>query len=230
VWNTYASILISEGKKLEATAALETASHLHVADSDGLLLLGDLYAEQRFYPEAAEVYRQAMVQSGDIGFRRLVRYARTLVAEHQLDRAAEVMPADSPDLPRHSRILLLEARAELLSARGDLAGAQRELGGWLRLDPLNGAALMRQGDLYKLQGDLPRASFAYEQASQTPDVAYRASLELSNLALKERHYDTCINYIEKALAIERSPALESYLAKLEALNPEHDENSDPTVQ
>ena len=89
----------------------------------------------------------------------------------------------------------------------------------LRLAPLNGPALLSLGRTYLEEANLPRATFAFEAAAQIPDCAYRASLELANIELKSRHYEKSAEYLQKALSIERNPAIEAYLAQVKTLIP-----------
>ena len=61
------------------------------------------------------------------------------------------------------------------------------------------------------------ATFAFEAALQIPDCTYRASLELANIELKNRHYDKCVEFLEQALKIERTASVEDYLARIRTL-------------
>jgi len=54
-WFTYANILLSENRKLEATVVLETAVGTGVASVQELEMLGDLFARQAMVAEAAEI-------------------------------------------------------------------------------------------------------------------------------------------------------------------------------
>jgi Tfp pilus assembly protein PilF len=82
---------------------------------------------------------------------------------------------------------------------------------------LNGKALLGLGRTYTGQDDLPHATFAFEAALQSPDSTYAASLELANIELKNRHFDKSVEYLEKALKIERTSAVEDYLARIRTL-------------
>jgi tetratricopeptide (TPR) repeat protein len=223
-WLLYANLLLSQGEKVEAVAVLETASSMNTIDEDGLLLLGDLYAEQRFYPEATATYEKAMARDPKLGARRAATYAEGLIAEGRFDQAAAILQSMESDLPPESRRIWLETKIGLLVAEEQWPEAKTDIAELLRLDPLNGKALLRLGQIYRIQGDLPRAEFAFEQASRIPDFTYPACLELSNLSLQSRNYDKSIEYIEKALSLQSSSALQDYLIKLKTLVPDHENN------
>ncbi|HTO02768.1 MAG TPA: hypothetical protein VL069_03655 [Opitutus sp.] len=61
---------------------------------------------------------------------------------------------------------------------------------------------------------------AFEAACRVPDddSVYRASLELANLQLKNRDYRSSVKYLEKALSIRKTDAVEDYLARIRNLN------------
>jgi len=223
-WLLYANILLSEGNRLQAAAVLETASGMNAIDEDGILLLGDLYAEQKFYVEATATYEKAMAKDPKLGAKRAVAYAQGLISERKFDQAAAILQSMGGNLPPESRRLWLDARIDLLIAQEQWSEARREIDELLRLDPLDGKALLRLGQIYKVQGDPARATFAYEQAYRLPDSAYAAALELSNLSLQSRNYGKSIEYIQKALSLQKSGALEDYLVKLKSLVPENENN------
>ena len=223
-WLLYANILLAEGNRLEASAILETAAGVKAIDEDGLLLLGDLYAEQRFYPEATSTYEKAMARDPKLGAKRTLAYAQGLVSERRFDQAAALLQSLEEEIPGDSRRAWLETKVNLLTAQERWPEALKEVDALLRIDPLDGKALLRQGQIYKAQGDRARATFAYEQAYRLPGSAYAAALELSNLALQSRNYEKSIEYVEKALSIQNSSALQGYLVKLKALAPDNENN------
>jgi tetratricopeptide (TPR) repeat protein len=227
-WLLYANLLLSQDEKVEAVAVLETASSMNIIDEDGLLLLGDLYAEQRFYPEATATYEKAMARDPKLGAKRAATYAQGLIAEGRFDQAEAVLQSMAANLPPGSKTIWLETKIDMLAAREQWPEAQKAIGELLRMDPLNGKALLRLGQVYRKQGDVPRATFTFEQAYRLPDTSYSACLELSNLSLQSRNYDKSIEYIEKALTLQKSSALQDYLIKLKTLVPEHENN--PTLQ
>jgi tetratricopeptide (TPR) repeat protein len=223
-WLLYANLLVVQDRKVEAAAVLETAASMNALDEDGLLQLGDLYAEQRFYKEATDEYEKAMAQNPKLGDRHAAAYAQGLIAEGRLDQAGQILQAMGTNLPPELRGVWLEARIDLLVAGANWPEAQRAIAELLALDPLNGNALLRLGKVYRSKGDLPRSTFAFEQAYRLPGFTYAACLELSNLSLQSHNFDKSIQYIEKALSLQKSSDLQDYLIKLKTLAPDHDNN------
>jgi tetratricopeptide (TPR) repeat protein len=224
-WLLYANLLLSQGEKVKAVAVLETAASISTIDEDGLLLLGDLYAEQRFYPEATATYEKAMARDPKLGAKRAATYAQGLISEGRYDQADAILKSMEASLTPGSRTIWLETKIDLLAAREQWPEARTYIAELLKLDPLNGKALLRLGQIYRLQGDVARATFTFEQAYRLPGTAYPACLELSNLSLQSHNYDKSIEYIEKALTLQKSGALQDYLIKLKTLVPDHENNA-----
>jgi predicted Zn-dependent protease len=216
-WLTYANILLEQNRKLEAIALLEAAAGTGVAGPDELNLLADLYAEQKLIPEAVAIYQKVLVPSPALGERKLLQLAQVLIADGKLPQARAVLDSLKPDLTSEGRITYLQTQSDYLAAQKKWPEARQKLEELLKLSPLNGMALLRLGRTYAEEDNLPRATFAFEAAAQIPECAYRASLELANIELKNRHYDRSVEYLERALRIEKTAAIEDYLARIRTL-------------
>lgn len=216
-WLAHANILLSARRKLEALVVLETAAGAGVAGPDELLLLGDLYADQNLYPEALGIYGKLLKPSPALGEERLLRLARTFVGAGRLadaDAALGQLAGELSPAGRSTRALI---RGELFTARKQWDQARREYETLLAAEPMHGPALLGLGHTYAAEDNLPRAAIAFEAAFRVPDATYRASLELANLALRNREYAKCADYLQKALSIEKTDAVEDYLARVRSL-------------
>ena len=216
-WLTEASILLSDHRKLEAIALLEAAAETGVASADQLVLLGDLYADQNLVPEAADVYRKAQLTTGSGGEQRLLHFAQVLIAAGRLEEAEKVLNALQPELSPPGQLARLQARADLCAARKQWPQAREELDKLLQIAPLNGPALLSLGRAYAAESDEAHATFAFESAYRISSTTYAASLELANIEIKNRHYAESVAYLEKALSIEKTDAVEDFLARVKSL-------------
>jgi len=216
-WLAYANILLSENRKLEATVLLETAAGTGVASVEELLMLGDLYAEQGLVPEAADIYRKVLVSEPEVGGQKLLRYAEVLISSGRLDDAQRVLGTMKPEGSGRGAIELHQARADLLAAQKKWPEEREELDALLKLAPLNGRALISLGRAYAAEDDLPRATLSFEAAYRVPAGAYVAGLELANIELRNRHYAKSAEYLQKALSIEKTDAVQDLLARVKTL-------------
>ncbi len=216
-WILYAAVLTAQDRKLEALAALQAADGLGLLDASGLSALGELCAQQQFHREAVDAFLRLRTLSPVMGADRLLLLARSQIAGSQLDAAGQTLAAITFELSRPNQILLLQARADLCAAREDWSGARTPLEALLALDPLNGRALLSLGHVCKATGDLARADVLFESATRQPATAHRASLELADDALRTRRYHRALEYLERAAAIEKTPVLQQYMAKVRLL-------------
>lgn len=216
-WLIYANILISEGRRLDATVLLESAEGMGVANTEELSLLGDLYADQGLVREAASAYGKVVAASPEAGEPKLLHFAEVLVSDGRLRDAETVLDAVGKKLSPGGQVQYLQSKADILSAQKRWPEARRTLDSLLTLAPLNGRALMGLGRAYAAEGDVPRATFAFESATQVSSTAYAACLELANIEIKNRHYAHAVDYLEKALNLQRTDAVEDYLARVKTL-------------
>jgi tetratricopeptide (TPR) repeat protein len=215
-WLTYANILLSEDRKVEATVILETAVGMGFTSVEELTLLGDLYAEQNLIPEAGQIYSKVLASSPEIGEQKLIRYAKTLISSGRL-RDAEAVLDRFKEAGATGGIELLQTRADLLAAEKKWPEARKEIDEILKVEPLNGRALVSLGRAYDAEDEVPRATLAFEAAFNVPAATYVASLELANIELRNRHYAKCVEYLQKALSIEKTDAVEDFLARVRTL-------------
>ena len=219
LWFDYAGILISDHRKLEAIAVLEEARTAGGAGPDELALLGDLYAEQGLAAEAADVYANLLRSAGPRGEQKLTYYAQVLIAAGKLPEAEHALALVKGDLTPAGRIMLLQTRADLLMARKQWPDARREIEALIALAPLNGHALVTLGRIYVEEKDLANATITFETAYRIPESTYQASLELAKLEVTNRHYAKAVGYLQRALQLQRTEAVEDYLGRIRALLP-----------
>jgi predicted Zn-dependent protease len=216
-WLTYANILLAEGRKLDATVLLETASGAGIANTEELTLLGDLYAEQNMVPEAGAIYQKVLANSRDVGEHKLLHYAQVLINAKKLPDAERVLSTFASEGDDADGIELRQTRADLLAAEKKWPEERKELDGLLRLQPLNGRALISLGRSFAAEDDVPRATLAFETAYGVKDSTYIASLELANIELKNRHYAKSVDYLQRALSIEKTDEVQDFLVRVKSL-------------
>jgi tetratricopeptide (TPR) repeat protein len=216
-WLILANVLLTAQRKLEAIAMLEICAGANIASPDELVLLGDLYAEQGLHPEALAIYTRLVKPDPAAGEQKLLRLAQSQAA---LGRAAEAaaalraLPAEVSPAGRVSR-LLVQAEIARTTERWD--EARRDLEQILVAEPLHPQALLLLGAVHVAAKDDTRAAVVFETALQVPAAAYRASLELANLELRNRNYARSVAHLQKALSLEHTDEVADYLARVKSL-------------
>lgn len=217
-WLLLGNVLLTQGRKIDAIAELEAGLALQALEPDGLGLLADLYAEQKFYPEAVRTYQALAARDPDFGTERMLRYASALTGEGSYARALEVLAAVEPLAGEQQKTDVLRARADLHLARKEWTEARALLEQVIARDPLNGRALLDLGTIEETLGNDTQATFYLEAAARLPAQAYAANLKLANLNVKLAHYDDALTYIDEALQLQRSPELLQFQARVQAMH------------
>lgn len=224
-WLLYANVLTSRGRPLEAIAVLEAARSLDLLEIDGLLVLGDLYQKGHFYREATQTFIHLKNKSVKLSAECLLACAESLTAEGKIPAAEESLRAIDFEIPPEHAVRLRLAKAELFEARHDDRQQKEQLDAALALDPLNGKVLLAMGRYYKAHDDSARADIALEAAAAQPEFAYRSCIELADLALKTRRYQRGLDYLERAMTLEKTVPLQLYIAKIKLVIAENENGS-----
>lgn len=115
-----------------ATLVLARASTIDSDSPTMHVLLGDVYRQRRYYPDAEQEYRKALViQPGNVG--ALLGLSLTLLADSEIDEALDLAKAaleKSPDDPELNAVM-----GEILSAQHDFSGAEPYLKKALKTKP-----------------------------------------------------------------------------------------------
>jgi predicted Zn-dependent protease len=217
---TYVNLLLSSKRPLEAIAVLEEMSATGLARQEDFGLLADLYAEQKMTPEALAVFGKVATWLPSLAEQKLLQYARRLIAERNWDGASEVLDGVAKTSLSHQGVIAYrEARGEVAIAQRNWIGAKSELEALIREAPENGNAWIGMGRIYLAEAEQTKAIGAFEHAYQIQESSYRASIELANIEFKNHRYDRSLVYLEHALGIQRSSAVESFRNQIKSLIP-----------
>jgi tetratricopeptide (TPR) repeat protein len=208
---TYLTLLLNSHRKLEAIALLQRMSETGLAREEDEALLADLYAAQGMTAEALATLERLAVSQPELAGQKRLRFARSLIAARNWSVASTVLETLS-HAPQSSprRIAYLEARVELELARKNWIEAKSEIQMLLKEAPQSGSAWMQLGRVHLAETEEAEAVAAFEHAREIPESAYRASLELANIACKNRRYAQCLGHLDHALGIQRSPAVQNF--------------------
>lgn len=219
-WLTYVNLLLSTGRQLEGIALLERMNATGLTREEDVILLADLYAEQRMTSEALATFAKVAGSQPEIAEQKRLQFVRSLIAERSWTGASAVLQALAQTrLSPHGRVAYLEARVEMEIARKDWVGAKSELEALLKEAPANGSAWIGLGRVHVAEAEPAKAVEAFERAYAIPESCYRACIELTNIEFKNRHYERCLGYLEHALSIQRTPAVENFRNQIRNLIP-----------
>lgn len=223
-WLTYAKLMNASGRKLEAIALLEQALATGVGGDLEIMELAGLYADQQLVTEALQTYAKIKVTTASLGEERSLQLIRMLISGAEWGKAQALLDEIKPKVTSAMRVEWWLAQADLFFAKRNWAEARGTIEELLKVDPMNGRALVRLGRVYAAEGDWPRATMTFEQATQTSRGVRPASLELANLEVQNRHFEKSVSYLETALALEKNADFEQILERLRALAADGDES------
>ena len=164
-----------------ATLVLARASTIDSDSPTMHVLLGDVYRQRRYYPDAEQEYRKALViQPGNAG--ALLGLSLTLLADSEIDEALHLAKAaleKSPDDPELNAVM-----GEILFAQHDFSGAE----------PYLKKALMTKPELIPhVHALLGRV---YAEANRTQDAINELKMGLPDDKDGRLHYQLARLYLK----------------------------------
>jgi tetratricopeptide (TPR) repeat protein len=214
-WLSRANAFISMGEEKEAATQLEMLKRLALADAVSLRLLGDIYMNQGMPGLALPNYIAAIDRSDRLPLGTAVTIAETLSRFGALAEAKDYIAAienqygDAIEDSVESRLLNL--RAEIALAENQDAEAAEILEEVVRLDPVNGRALLLLADYHHRAGEFEEATFYYERVQNMPDFRVEALVQHARMRVAQRDYAKAVSLLSEAQRLQPRQAVENYL-------------------
>ncbi|MDZ4197711.1 MAG: tetratricopeptide repeat protein [Kiritimatiellia bacterium] len=221
-WVLQANAYLGAKQPLKAAEIYEYLDWTGKARPEALNTLGDIYVNEETLDLAASAYLRAFEQGGNGREEGLLRAAEILSARRATEEAARLLATlrgtgmqgwKDADL---RRLLKLEAR--LAASRGDSDETQIQLlEEIVRLDPLDGEALLLLGTRYASAGDLDRAFLQFERAAGIEAFAAEACLRHSQQLVRQRRFSEALPLLKRSLEIRPREDVTRYLEQVERL-------------
>jgi tetratricopeptide (TPR) repeat protein len=219
LWLLQANAYIGMKQPLKAAENYEIVDRLGASTADTLNTLGDIYVNEEVFDLAVASYLRAMDKDPTSKPERAIRAARVLtargaVAESRaiIDRVEEL----------HGRKLLPDERKELLRLRARQAmatGAGEEeariLEEIVKLDPLDGEALILLGQHAGRTGNAEKAAFYYERAAGIEAFEADAKVRHAQLLVGQGKYAAALPLLKRAQALKPRDNVQEYLEQVE---------------
>lgn len=209
-----ANASISLQKELQAARYLELLRRNKKADASVLMLLGDIYLNQKLYGLATDVYAEALPKAGRKDGDRFVRFTRGLVAQGVYDYASDFLntiDASTYSLADEQKQKLLNLRSQIALASGDSKAAVASLEKVIEADPLNGEALILLGEFYYDSEDFETALFYFERAQKIEKHQVNGFIQAARVKVSQSQFIEAINLLQQAQAIKKQAHIENYL-------------------
>jgi tetratricopeptide (TPR) repeat protein len=221
-WSLQAYTFIGMKEPMKAATNLEALDVLGKSTVDTLYTLGDIYLTENVASLAYGAYERAVKKTVDQPSARALRCAEQLAArggtKEARDLAALVKSTWGEQMADadKTKLLKLEARLAMSAGGGDDATAAilEEI---LRIDPLDGEALMLLGQHYNRSGNPEKAMLAYERAANLDQFGASARVKQAQILVSQSRPAEAIPLLRQAQEIKPREDVARYLEQVERL-------------
>lgn len=222
LWLLQAQAFLGMKEPLRAAENLEALDLLGRASADSLHTLGDLYNTEGLPDLAARAYLRAIDTDPKQSAARPLRAAEVLAARGALPQAravaAHLRAAAGETLDEDSRRKLLKLEARLAMSEGvgtaETAAMLEEV---VKLDPLDGEALLLLGQHYERSNEPDRAIFYYERAASLEAFEVHAKIRHAQTLVKLARYADALPLLRSAQELRPREDVARYVEQVERL-------------
>lgn len=222
-WLLQAHAFLSMKRPLDAAGNLEIVDRLGKSTVDSLHTLGDIYLGEKLGDLAQRAYTRAFDLDPQQKLDRPMRAIETLAARGSLRQARELAEhvrmkrQDSLEEGEKRKLLKLEARFRMAEGQGsaETAAVLEEI---VRLDPLDGEALMLLGQHYGRQGEQDRAVLYYERAAGLEAFEAQAKVRMAQIYVQQSRYAEALPLLRRAQEVKPREDVARYLEQVERLS------------
>ncbi|MBK8979353.1 MAG: tetratricopeptide repeat protein [Planctomycetes bacterium] len=211
------------GQPMAAAANFEMVDQLGGANFDCLANLGDIYATEQLHELAVGAYERALERDPQAAPDRAIRAADFLGRNGALDGSAALIGAieriHADDLSEVQTKALLRLRARLALATGAGDEEARVLEELVRLDPLDGDALIKLGLHARRTGELEKAIFYFERAESIEAFAADAKVRHAQALVDAGRIAEAVKLVREAQKIKPRDNVQQFLEQIERLAP-----------
>lgn len=201
-----------------AAANLEIIREIGQANAPTLAQLGDIYINVGLPELAVERYQEAL-ESGRIDFRRIRNALRILVAREEYDEAEKLIDVARTELAgsitEDNDLELLTTESRIMLARGETTEVEKVLNEIIEKNPLDGEVLLTLADLHRREGDLVKAEYYANQASQIERYRRDALIKLAQIEVGQKSYAEAVTYLRQAQELQYQDHVAEYLNLVE---------------
>ncbi len=219
LWLLQANAYIGLNQPMKAAENFEVVAGMGKATTGALYTLGDIYANESLWDPAARAYRLAIEnepdQSPDRPIRSVEILAQRGAATQARVLAEQVRQAFDARLDDAQRKKFLKVQARLAAGEGGAENSAALLEEIVKLDPLDGEALLLLGQHYAKASDPERAIFYYERAEGIDAFEGEAKTRHAQLLVAQSRYAEALPLLKRAQEIRPREDVARYLEQVE---------------
>ena len=219
-WLLQAHAYMGMKQPLKAAQDLEALGQLGQASAESLHTLGDLYLGENLPDLAADAYGRAVDIDPQQPVARPLRSAEVLAARggtrQARQLAAHIRQVLDARMDENEKRKVLKLEARLSMAEGvsspETAAVLEEI---VKLDPLDGEALLLLGQHYARQNEPDRAILCYERAESIESYEVNARLRHAQVLVGLARYAEALPLLRRVQEIKPRDDVARYLAEVE---------------
>jgi tetratricopeptide (TPR) repeat protein len=221
-WMTQAQAYLALKRPLKAAENLEALAGMGKATADNLHTLGDVYVTENLPDLAIRAYERAIDLDPQQPFARAFRSAELLLSRGANSQArqlaTQVGKVLGPRLQDTDRRKLLKLEARMSMAEGasgpETIAVLEEI---VKLDPLDGEALMLLGQHYAKHNEPDRAILYYERAEKIEAFEIIARVRHAQVLVNMSRHTDAIPLLRRVQEMKPRDDVARYLEQVERL-------------
>lgn len=221
-WLLQAQAYLGMKQPIKAAENLEALDTLGKSTVDSLFTLGDIYLSENLFDLAGRAYMRAIDIDAKQPVTRSLHSAEMLAARGDFSQAKTVA-AHIRDVWKNSmeegdrrKLLKLEARLSMVEGVTN-AVTVSVLEEIIKLDPLDGEALLLLGQHYTHQNEPDRAIFYYERAESIDSFEVNAKLRHAQVLVGMGRYGEAVPLLRRAQEVKPNDDVAQYLSQIERI-------------
>lgn len=221
LWMLQANAYLGMKQVMKAAENFEYVDALGKSKVSMLNTLGDIYVNEDLMDMAANSYSKALALNPEQAVKRPIRNAEVLVARSAMDEAkeliAEIQKAGAGRMEQSEKSKLLKLQARIAVAEGADDAQAQILEEVVKVDPLDGEALIMLGRHYGNNGAVEKAIFYFERAEGMDKFEADARIRHAQLLVKESRFKEAVPLLKRALEMKPRDDLADYLKQVERI-------------
>lgn len=219
-WILQANAFLGLNQPMKAAENFEIMDRMGIAPAESLTLLGDIYVNNGLMSLASSAYMRALGKGGQQPGPG-IRAAKILASRSAYDEAkvliAKIKDTPGLQLADKEKKDLLNTEARIAVAEGNNESAVKVLEEIIKMDPLDGDALMLLAQNYSRTGDADKAVFYYERAAGIEAFEADAKVRLAQLYVSQSKLDQAVPLLRRAQDVKPRDNIGEYLARVERM-------------
>jgi tetratricopeptide (TPR) repeat protein len=221
-WLLQANAFLGLKKPLKAAVNLECLDRMRKATPENLVLLGDLYLGEDLADLATQAYALALAGDPPLPAARLIRCTQQLAAKGAFTQArfvnTRLRAAREKSMEPADRAQLAKLDARIAMAQGgegpDLVRALEET---LKLNPLDGDALLLMAQYYSRKNETERAVLNYERAAEIPEFEVQAKTRHAQLLVGAGRFNDALPLLRRVQEVKPREEIARYIEQVERI-------------